>query len=317
METITNHFNNAKDFLNNLLSWNLPHNKLIFRGHSQDEKYKLLPSILRDESRTLIDDASGFMDPTIRGSDLQLSLIQTEYRLLSDFFKLADRNGLSLPISDLMRRGLDDSFSGMGSSIELLPTWMPYELRELAGLAQHYGIPTRLLDWTYDPLISAFFAAKGAGGKEGNLSVWCFNSLVLQMPMDISNRLPISLVTPPYYGNPNLNAQKGVFTVFDLPGTPFLPLDKYPYGYGIDRRSLDEIIDSVGTPIPDCFYKFTLPCNQSDEVVKLLEGHGYGESRIFPGYGGVASEVMYQHDIERKNRKFARLKEEYLKKNMA
>lgn len=62
----------------------------------------------------------------------------------------------------------------------LTGTQIPRALLEWLALMQHHGSPTRLLDWSRSPYISAFIAFEDTYKEEGDVAIWAIDSQWLQ-----------------------------------------------------------------------------------------------------------------------------------------
>jgi hypothetical protein len=291
-------FSSVREFLNYLLPWNIERalDGFVFRGHSKDT-YKLIPNALRKENveKFWMIVNGGLVNYS--QTDYLQTQVNGEFQLLREFYKLADRQGLNVPIANHFRTNLASTFDTYSLHHNSRQTvWLPKDLYEATALAQHYGIPTRLLDWSYDAYVALYFACSGVTSNSGYMNLWALNMDYISFLNPTESRIGIEFITPHYSSNPNLNAQKGLFTLY-----PAIVPSLFEEGHlmmegkftPVDRRPLDEIIKALppnGHPI--LMRSFKIPACDAREGLSLLSKMGYETSRLFPGYDGVAKQIL-------------------------
>lgn len=175
-----------------------------------------------------------------------------ERYLLHEFIRVARRAGLPLPVDAPPKASLS----------------APAPEAEVTALAQHFGVPTAVLDFTEDPRTAMFWAVAHLKPGTQAVSVWAFD---VTMP----GVEAVSIEHHDRWRNENLKAQEGVLVYMKLAN------DHLSAGRPLPT------LDACGIP-PDRLVRYDLPASEAPALRYRLDAAGYTFARLMPSFHGAA-----------------------------
>ena len=207
----------------------------------------------------------------------------------------------TLSIAERLRFELDTMSSFGRDALVHLPGAEAHFLQDAMTrlmIMQHYGAPTRLLDWTRSIWIGAFFAAAGSLGKDGRVLYFNYQSLEENVGKKFGTETPLAAgsqsrdpnlstlfdeptaqrlhewvvcLYSPTLSFPRLTVQQGLFTVASKPG-----LDHW----------------KLATQLSEDCGEIKIAADAKPGVLRGLARMGITAAALFPGVDGIGRHLQ-------------------------
>ena len=148
---------------------------------------------------------------------------------------------------------------------------IPSDEWEWLAIAQHHGLPTRLLDWTRNPLVAAYFAV--IEKCDCDSAIYAYNSgssLRIEKHPDPFAVDHVARIIP-NHSTLRITVQSGLFTIHPKPNTPFS-----------DPK----------------IRKYVIPVKERRGIRRTLDKLGINTASLFPGLDGIARHIDWQRTDE-------------------
>lgn len=164
-------------------------------------------------------------------------------------------------------------------------------------LGQHRGLPTRLLDWTYSPLVALHFATEFIGDFEVDGVVWCVNFVEANKRLPRRLKHMLERETSDTFTVEMLDSFPSLRAFDALAREPFVIYIEPP---AVDSRILNQLalfslmsspsadLDDWLTRHPELCRKVVVPARLKWEIRDKLDQANINERVLFPGLDGLS-----------------------------
>lgn len=263
--------------------------KIMYRGHASAE-YKLIPSIFRKYKK------------------------ENDKKEYYKYF-LLDENEMYMHFIKEAKsyiKNIDDNTN------EGYLEWLVY--------AQHFGVPTRLLDFTHNPLVALYFACSKEEEDDG--TVWIFNlinyrnfhskllkneanvnknttrnELIYEIISELKNgtlncsKFPIQFI--PYYLDERMSTQASSFLLWGQDERPFEDMIEKENYINISSAKNGVSIEYEGKS-EEFILKILIPHEKKKTILEELDLLGVNPKSIFPGLDGIGKYIENYYNVEGK-----------------
>lgn len=270
----------------------------IFRGQ-RDSSWNLTPGIFREVAHLKNPLLETLLEvPKTKYSEEPLKTRYVEFKRIQKFLYLADREGILPPTFELPNAEGERpnwwSYTDMKIPIKALYCY---------ALGQHYGVKTRLLDWSYSSLSALYFAAsdcwrnQNINGTDNKMyfAVWALASCGTKN---------VKILAPNFSSNLNLRSQKGLFTY-----NPFADKNFNDGAWKSHNALIIEDENEENGTIGGnrkVLYKIEAPASIAKDVLVALRYEGIDGVSLMPSLESIANTVdelseLHNYEIQKRN----------------
>ncbi len=235
--------------------------------------------ILYSESRTLASIGRFRSNYVYRGlSDKDYPLDTVLMRLGGKYWQLE---------SHLVRNFI--KYTGVDPSAHSIWSWL--------SIARHHGLPTRLLDWTYSPLVAMHFATSNIDKYNSDGVIWCvdyiemhkflperFKRLLREENADIFTTVMLGKIYSKLDDLPKMSGKFALF--FEPPSMDERIINQFALHSVTSSPELH--LEEILKIHPELFKRVIIPKEIKWEIRDKLDQSNIHERVLFPGLDGLS-----------------------------